>query len=113
VTKVRKSGSSVSVTVSVGDTGSRSVDLVVPIYASQPQSAVLVPAKRLAAFTRVSLAAGQTKKVTVTFPKRVLDVVQGDMNASGPPSLEHGQYVFSTGTVTDAAHPSAANTITL
>ncbi|MDT4904149.1 MAG: hypothetical protein QOH52_2165, partial [Pseudonocardiales bacterium] len=38
---------------------------------------------------------------------------QGDVNASGPRTLEHGQYVFSTGTAADAVTPSGANTITL
>jgi beta-glucosidase len=113
VQSVSKSGHTISVKVSVSDTGSRAVDVVVPVYASQPVSAVLVPAKRLAGFTRVSLAAGQSRTVTVTFPTRVLGVVQGDVAASGPPTLEHGDYVFSTGTAADPVTPSAANTITL
>jgi beta-glucosidase len=113
VQSVSRSGHTISVKVSVSDTGSRAVDVVVPVYASQPVSAVLVPAKRLAGFTRVSLAAGQSRTVTVTFPTRVLGVVQGDVAASGPPTLEHGDYVFSTGTAADPVTPSAANTITL
>ncbi|WP_375484823.1 glycoside hydrolase family 3 N-terminal domain-containing protein [uncultured Jatrophihabitans sp.] len=113
VSKVRRSGNTVSVTVSVANTGSQAGDLVVPVYASQPQSAVLVPAKRLAGFTRVTLAAGQTRTVRVSFPTTTLGVVQGDMNASGPRTLEHGTYVFSTGTATDAVTPGAANSIDL
>ena len=113
VSKVTRSGNTVAVRVQVANTGSQSGDLVVPVYASQPQSAVLVPAKRLAGFTRVSLAAGQSRTVTVRVPTSALGVVQGDVNASGPPTLEHGEYVFSTGSVTDQVNPSAANTITL
>jgi beta-glucosidase len=113
VSKVTRSGGTVSVNVAVANTGSRSSDVVVPVYASQPQSAVLVPTKRLVGFTRVSLDAGQSKTVTVKFTTAVLGVVQGDIDASGPRTLEHGDYVFSTGTVSDAVTPSAANTITL
>jgi beta-glucosidase len=113
VTGVASSGGTVRVKVQVSDTGSRAADVVVPVYASQPHSAVLVPAKRLAGFTRVSLGAGQSRTVTVTIPTSALGVVQGDIDASGPPTLEHGQYVFSTGTAADAVTPSGANTITL
>jgi beta-glucosidase len=113
VAKVTQSGNTVSVKVNVANTGSRAAEIVVPVYASQPQSAVLVPAKRLAGFTRVSVDAGQTRSVTVKFPTTVLGVVQGDIDASGPRTLEHGQYVFSTGTAADAVTPSGANTITL
>jgi beta-glucosidase len=113
VSQVSQSGNTLSVKLRVANTGSRAGELVVPVYASQPLSAVLVPAKRLVGFTRVSLGAGQSRSVTVKFPTSVLGIVQGDINASGPRSLEHGAYVFSTGTAADAVTPSAANTITL
>jgi beta-glucosidase len=113
VSAVSRSGHTVSVRVKVANTGTRDAEVVVPVYVSQPQSAVLVPAKRLAGFTRVPVVAGGSRTVTVRVPTRVLGVVQGDINASGPRTLEHGQYVFSTGTVTDAATPTAGNTITL
>ena len=90
VTSVSHSGHTVSVAVKVTNTGSRGGDVVVPVYASQPQSAVLVPAKRLAGFTRVTLTAGQSRTVHVSVPTSALDVVQGDVDASGPPTLEHG-----------------------
>lgn len=113
VTSVTRSGNTVSVHLSVANTGTRAGDAVVPVFASQPVSAVLVPAKRLAGFTRVPLAAGQTKSVTVSFPTTRLGVVQGDIAASGAPTLEHGQYVFSTGTAGQPVTPTAANTIGL
>ena len=85
-----------------------------PVYVSQPQSAVLVPAKRLAGFTRVSLAAGQQPDGDGDDPDHARSASsQGDIDASGPRSLEHGEYVFSTGTAADAVTPSATNTITL
>jgi hypothetical protein len=46
-------------------------------------------------------------------PTSVLGVVQGDIDANGPPSLEHGDYVFSTGTAAESVTPSASNTVTL
>src|SRR5262249_29917800 len=95
VTSVSASGSGVSVKVAVATSGSTAGDLIVPVFASQPVSPVLVPSKRLVGFTRVSLAAGQSETVTVQVPDTALDVVQGDINAAGPPTLEHGQYVFS------------------
>lgn len=113
VSGVASGGGSVQVTVDVANTGTRAGDVVVPVYASQPVSAVLVPAKRLVGFTRVSLDAGAHASVTVDVPLSALGVVQGDVDASDPPTLEHGQYVFSTGTVADSVTPSAANTITL
>jgi hypothetical protein len=61
----------------------------------------------------VRLAAGASKTVTVSFPESTLDVVQGDIDASGPPTLEHGTYVFSSGTAADAVTQSGADSITL
>jgi beta-glucosidase len=113
VTSVSRSGNTVAVRVSVSNNGDRAGDVVVPVFASQPVSAVLVPAKRLAAFTRVSLDAGQTRSVTVTFPTSRLGVVQGDIAAAGAPTLEHGEYVFSAGTAGQAVPATAANSIRL
>lgn len=113
VSAVTRSGNTVRVRVKVANTGNRTGDLIVPVYASQPQSRVLVPAKRLAGFTRVALTAGQSRTVTVSFPSSVLGVVQGDIDASGPRTLEHGTYVFSTGTASDTVTPGDANSIDL
>jgi beta-glucosidase len=113
VTGVSRSGHSVSVAVQVTNTGARQADVVVPVYVSQPGSPVLVPAKRLAGFTKVPLAAGASRTVTVRVPASALEIVQGDIDASGPPSLQHGQYVFSTGAITDAVTSTASNTIRL
>ncbi len=107
------SGGSVDVKVAVANTGSKAGDLIVPVYVTQPVSAVLVPKKRLVGFTRVSLASGASKQVTVTVAPSALAVVQGDVDAQGTPSVEHGSYVFSTGTVSDAVTASSSNTITL
>lgn len=113
VTSVSGAPHGVKVNVAVANTGSTAGDLVVPVFASQPVSAVLVPSKRLVGFTRVHLAAGQSATVTVTVPDNALGVVQGDINAQGPLQVEHGQYLFSTGTAGAAPAATPANSITL
>jgi beta-glucosidase len=99
--------------VAVANTGSAAGDLVVPVYVSQPVSPVLVPAKRLAGFARVSLPAGAQKTITVKIPTSALGIVPGDVNASGPPSLQPGQYVFSAGDILAKVTPDKTNSITL
>jgi beta-glucosidase len=113
VTGVSHTKHNVQVKLAVANTGARGGYLVVPVYASQPQSAVLVPAKRLAGFTKVYLKAGTSRTVTVRFPTKVLGVVPGDIAASGPPRLEHGTYVFSTGTAADTVTATPTDSINL
>jgi beta-glucosidase len=114
VTSVASASGGVNVTVAVADTGAMAGDLVVPVFASQPVSAVLVPAKRLVGFTRVHLAVGQSSTVTVKVADSALAVVQGDIDAEGPPTVEPGQYVFSTGTAGGTApSATAGNSINL
>jgi beta-glucosidase len=47
----------------------------------------------LVGFTRVKLDASQSKTVQVSFPVSTLGETQGDINASGPPTVEPGSYV--------------------
>jgi beta-glucosidase len=89
VSKVTRSGNTLSVTLAVANTGTRAGDLVVPVYASQPLSAVLVPAKRLAGFTRVSLDAGQSRSVTVKFPTSVPPAVGAAAAMAVPTATRH------------------------
>ncbi|MDQ1721555.1 MAG: beta-glucosidase [Pseudonocardiales bacterium] len=77
----------------VTNTGTRRGTDIVPVYVSQPVSAVVTPPQRLVGFTRVTLDAGQSKAVRVTFPVSTLAETQGDINASGPPTVEPGSYV--------------------
>jgi beta-glucosidase len=97
----------------VQNTGDRSGAVVVPVYVSQPVSRVLVPAKRLAGFTRVDLDAGASKTVTVRVPRSRLGVVPGDVDGSGPLQVEHGQYVFTTGPVNGKVTASSSNSVTM
>jgi beta-glucosidase len=76
----------------VTNTGSRAGVDVVPVYVSQPVSPVLVPPKRLAGFARVSLAAGASQTVHVSFPTSVLAVTPGDVESSGRRVVETGAY---------------------
>jgi beta-glucosidase len=77
----------------VTNTGSRDGTDIVPLYVAQPVSGVVTPPQRLVGFTRVTLDAGQSKVVEITFPVSQLAETQGDINASGPPSVEPGSYV--------------------
>ena len=113
VSSVVSSHHGVTVRVGVQNTGSKDGSVVVPVYVSQPVSPVLVPAKRLAGFTRVQVNAGQSTTVTVRVPWSALAVVPGDVDASGTPRVEHGTYVFSTGPLTTAATATAGNSLRL
>jgi len=85
-------------TFAVSNTGSRSGTDIVPLYVAQPVSSVVVPPQRLVGFTRVTLAAGQSKTVQVDFPVSTLAETQGDIDASGPPKVEPGAYVVQLNT---------------
>jgi beta-glucosidase len=80
-------------TFTVNNTGSRSGTDIVPVYVAQPVSSVVVPPQRLVGFTRVTLGPGQSKIVHVDFPVSTLAETQGDIDASGPPTVEPGAYV--------------------
>src|SRR6476619_8278507 len=77
----------------VSNTGTRSGTDIVPVYVSQPVSSVVVPPQMLVGFTRVTLDGGQSKTVSVDFPVSTLGETQGDINASGPPTVEPGDYI--------------------
>jgi beta-glucosidase len=81
-------------TFTVSNTGSRNGTDIVPVYVAQPVSSVVVPPQRLVGFTRVTLNAGQSKTVHVDFPVSTLAETQGDIDASGPPKVEPGNYVI-------------------
>jgi beta-glucosidase len=66
---------------------------IVPVYVHQPVSDVVVPPQRLVGFARVTLNAGQTRTVTVTFPVSRLAVTPGDIASAAPPAVEPGDYV--------------------
>src|SRR5207342_2174105 len=77
----------------VTNTGPRDGTDIVPVYVNQPVSDMVTPPQRLVGWARVSLKAGESKHVRVTFPASALAVSQGDINAAGPPTVQPGQYV--------------------
>ena len=83
----------VTATFTVTNTGTRAGTDIVPVYVAQPMSSVVVPPQRLVAFTKVDLAAGESKTVQVTFPTATLAETHGDINASGRPTVEPGAYI--------------------
>ncbi|MBV9379855.1 MAG: glycoside hydrolase family 3 C-terminal domain-containing protein, partial [Streptosporangiaceae bacterium] len=88
----------VTATFTVTNTGSKAGTDIVPVYVHQPVSLVVVPGQRLAAFTRVTLDAGQSKTVHVSFPVSVLAVTPGDIEGDSPPQVETGAYQVQIGT---------------
>jgi beta-glucosidase len=96
-------------TFTVTNAGSRSGTDIVPVYVSQPVSGVVVPPQRLVGFTRVTLAVGQSQTVTVRFPVSTLAETQGDINASGPPTVQPGSYVLQLDKNTTVPYDVAAS----
>ncbi len=90
---VRRNGSA-DVTFTVTNTGTTAGVDTVPVYVAQPVSAVVVPPQRLVTFARVSLAAGESKVVHVSFPTSTLGESQGDINSVAPPTVESGNYIL-------------------
>ncbi|MDH6120914.1 beta-glucosidase [Kitasatospora sp. GAS204A] len=87
----------VHVSIPVSNTGAEAGDLVVPLYVSQPVSRVLTPAKWLVGFTRVNLAAGAHTTVHLDVPLSRLAHTEGDVDGSGSPTVEPGQYTLLAG----------------
>jgi beta-glucosidase len=89
----------VDVTFTVANTGSRAGATVVPVYVHQPVSTVLAPPQRLVGFTRVELAAGDSRTVHVSFPVSELAVTVGDIDGSGSRAVERGRYQVQVGSM--------------
>jgi beta-glucosidase len=91
----------------VTNTGNVAGTDIVPVYVSQPVSNEIVPPQRLVGFTRVDLAAGQSKTVQVTFPTSTLAKSHGDINSAEPPSVEPGAYQVQLNNNTPAPYDVA------
>ena len=68
------------ISVNVTNTGEREGDEVVQVYIHDVLASVARPMKELAAFKRVTLAAGETKKVELEVPYRRFCMWDADMN---------------------------------
>ena len=73
--------------------GERPGDEVVQVYLTDREASVKVPRQRLVAFRRVSLKAGQSKRVSFTLSPAVLSLVDDD----GRPRLEPGLFDVAVG----------------
>lgn len=62
----------ITITADIKNTGSRDGDEVVQLYIQHPNSKVVRPMKALKGFERISLKAGETKKVTFTIDAKSL-----------------------------------------
>jgi beta-glucosidase len=98
----------VKVTFTLANKGNMPADEVVQLYVARPEATVAWPAKELKAFDRVSLAAGETKTVTLEIPVKDLRYWNVDKNAW---DLEHGKLVLLLGAASDDIRQQAEVTI--
>jgi beta-glucosidase len=85
---------SATASFTVTNTGSRAGTDIVPLYVAQPVSNMIVPPQRLVVFARVTLDAGASQLVQVSFPASALGESEGDINTAAPPTVEPGGYVL-------------------
>ena len=98
----------VKVTFNLTNKGGMTADEVVQLYVARPEATVEWPAKELKAFDRVTLAAGETKTVTLEIPVKDLRYWNVDKNAW---DLEHGKLVLLLGAASDDIRQQAEVTI--
>ena len=98
----------VKVTFKLTNKGGMAADEVVQLYVARPDAKVEWPAKELKAFDRVSLAAGETKTVTLEIPVKDLRYWNVEKNAW---DLEHGKLVLLLGAASDDIRQQAEVTI--
>ena len=87
-------GGSAAVTLTVKNSGPRSGDEVVQVYVAPPKSRVPRPPQELKGFARVSLAAGESKQVSLTLEPRAF--AYWDVQASAW-AVEPGAYEIRVG----------------
>ena len=98
----------VKVTFNLTNKGGMTADEIVQLYVARPDAKVEWPAKELKAFDRVTLAAGETKTVTLEIPVKDLRYWNVDKNAW---DLEHGKLVLLLGAASDDIRQQAEVTI--
>ncbi|MBR1707524.1 MAG: glycoside hydrolase family 3 C-terminal domain-containing protein [Clostridia bacterium] len=82
-----------SLTLKVSNTGSRSGIAVVQVYVRDLVSSILTPVKRLIGFTRVPLEVNQTETVQLSFSRSDFELI----NANCESVLEPGQFTIMAG----------------
>ena len=98
----------VKVTFNLTNKGGMSADEVVQLYVSRPEATVEWPVKELKAFDRITLAAGETKTVTLEIPVKDLRYWNVDKSAW---DLEHGKLVLLLGAASDDIRQQAEVTL--
>lgn len=83
--------------VTVANTGARAGDDVVLVWAEFPVLSILTPERRLVGFGRVTLAAGESRRVDIRIPLARLALVPGDVQAFGEAAVLMGDYRFRAG----------------
>jgi len=78
----------------VTNTGTVDGTDIVPVYVNRPIGDTVTPTQRLVAFTRVAMKAGESKMLSVRFKASALGETAGDIDASGPPTVQPGDYVL-------------------
>jgi beta-glucosidase len=88
-----KAGKPVELSVTVKNTGSRDGDEVVQVYVTDSKASFPIPIRRLAAFKRITLKAGESQVVTLTIQPREMSVI------TDVPSriVEPGEFQVSVG----------------
>lgn len=82
------------ISFTVKNTGAMDADEIAQVYVAAPESGIFKPRKELRGFARVSLSAGQAKKVTVSLPERAFQYWN---TAAGRWATEGGQYQILVG----------------
>ena len=106
--KAKADKKAVKVTFTLTNKGNMTADEVVQLYVARPEATVEWPAKELKAFDRVTLAAGETKTVTLEIPVKDLRYWNVEKNAW---DLEHGKLVLLLGAASDDIRQQAEVTI--
>ena len=106
--KASVSGNKVKVSFTLANEGSMPADEVVQLYVHRVESAVEWPAKELKAFRRVSLSAGESRKVSLEIPFDDLRYWNVDTSAW---TLEHGSLELLLGAASDDIRLTATVTI--
>lgn len=85
---------SVTVTMTVRNTGSRSGKTVVQIYAADPVSTLTKPVRELKAFRKISLVSGEAVKLSFTLTRRDFESYDPNLHAW---TMEEGFYRITAG----------------
>jgi beta-glucosidase len=86
-------GESIEISAYVENTGAHVGDEVTQLYITDLEASVVMPARQLVGFQRVTLAPGQRKKITFILTPRLMSLI----NEEGERVLEPGKFVITIG----------------